>query len=327
MRRRELILTSVGAIGAWPATLWAQQPAALPLVAAMFINPNKAEAATSLLLRERLQALGHTDGTTIRYLLKISLDTDDLAKAATDLVAQTPRVIFANGDQVARAAAAATTKIPIVAQTDDHIAAGLSDSLAHPTRNVTGVSRMEAELDVKRLELLHRLSPTARRILVLRDPETGDAPRLKMLEQGAAQLGLQLDIRDIAKIADLAGAIAMASADGAEAVLVSGSPLLSTLSAISQIKVAAVMYRVPFMVQNYRAVRAGTALIAYGLDESLAVTRMAHMISRILHGANPADLPIERATTFVLAINLNTARELGIQIPPSFLSLVNEVIE
>ena len=327
MRRRELIVASGGAAGAWPTTLWAQRLAELPLVAAMFIDPNTTESATSLLLRERLRALGHTDGMTIRYFPKVSLDTDDLSKVARDLTALSPRVIYANGDQVARAVAASTATIPIVAQTDDHVAAGLSDSLARPSRNVTGISRMEAELDVKRLELLHRLSPTAGRILVLRDPETAGAPRVSMLEQGAGQLGLQLDIRDIVTIGDLAGAVAAARAGGAEAMLVSGSPLLSTRSAILQIKAAAVMYHLPFIVPSYRSVRAGAALIAYGVDESLVIARMAQMISRILQGAKPADLPIERATNFVLVVNLKMAGELGIEIPPSFLSLVDEVIE
>ncbi len=327
MRRRTFVVTAGAAAGAWPFVTWAQRPAQLPLVAAMAISPNQTEGATTLALRENLQALGYVDGATMRFTLTLSRDADDLSKTATDLVALSPRVIFANGDHVARAVAAATTTIPIVAQTDDHVAAGLSDSYARPSRNVTGVSRLEGELDVKRLEILHELLPAARRILVLRDPETGHATRMAALARAATQLGLQLDVRDIVAIANIQDAISANKAAGAEAILMSGSPLLAAPSAVIQIASVAVMDRLPFMVPYHRMVVKNGALISYGANSQALEARLAQLIDRILRGAKPADLPIERATHFILAVNLKTAKALGLTIPPSILARADEVIE
>src|ERR1051326_3108676 len=167
MQRRELITGSLALIARVSMAEAANPP--LPLVAVLLVNVRAPSSGVWRRLVDDLQAIGYAEDLTVRYAVRASKDPADLAGFATELVKLGPQVIYANGDEAARAAAAASTSTPIVARTDDHIASGLTDTLAHPSRNVTGVSRIEADLDTKRLELLHDLAP-ASGILALRDP-------------------------------------------------------------------------------------------------------------------------------------------------------------
>jgi putative ABC transport system substrate-binding protein len=274
---------------------------------------------------KNLQALGYVEGSTVRYAVRASEDPAGLASFATELIRLAPQVIYANGDQAARAAAAASTSIPIVAMTDDHIASGLTDNFPHPSGNVTGVSRLEADLDTKRLQLLYELAPAAG-ILALRDPQTTWPSRTTKLEQAASRLGVQLQIRDIREATDVAIAIAGGQAAGAMAVLVLGSPLLSTPKVDDQILHAATAHGLPTMVQVPNLVGRGH-LAGYGVNQDAAYIRVTHMIDRILKGAGPAAIPVEQPTKFDFAINLKTAKALGVTVPPSLLARADEVIE
>ena len=215
MRRRELIASALALI-ARGSTAQAADP---PLVAALLVNIHPEDSGTWRRLVKNLQALGYIEGSSVRYAVRASEVPASLAGFAAELIQLDPQVIYANGDQAARAAAAASTSIPIVAMTDDHIASGLTDNFAHPSRNVTGVSRLEADLDTKRLQLLHELVPTAG-ILALRDPQTVWPSRTAQLEQSASRLGVKLQIQDIREAGDVADAVAGGQAAGAKAVLV-----------------------------------------------------------------------------------------------------------
>jgi putative ABC transport system substrate-binding protein len=218
------------------------------------------------------------------------------------------------------------SKVPIVAMTDDHVGAGLTDSLSHPSRNVTGVSRLESELDTKRLGLLHELVPAVTLVLVLRDPQTTWPSRAASLEEAAAHSGIRLFVRDIRAGSDVDGAIAAGEAAGAGAVLVLGSPLLTSSDVESRIRRAAMARHLPTMVQIPRQVTYGN-LAGYGIDEEATIVRLAQMLDRVLKGTPPVNIPIEQPTKFALSINLQVAREIGLTVPQSLSQRADEVIE
>src|SRR5712691_1157925 len=158
--RRALIAGGLGLLSARAAT----QPADLPLVGALFISSPDLSYVWKHLVAD-MRTLGYTEGATVRYAARFTQDPRRLPALATEIAALSPHLVYANGDEPARVAAAQWPTVPIVAFTDDHVGAGLTNSLAHPSRNITGVSRLEAELDTKRLELLHELAPSAHRLL------------------------------------------------------------------------------------------------------------------------------------------------------------------
>ncbi len=321
MRRRELIASAL-ALMARGSTARAADP---PLVAVLLVNIRPDASGSWRRVVKNLQTLGYIEGSTIRYAVRASQDPADLASFATELIRLAPQVIYAQGDQAARAAAAASTSIPIVAMTDDHIASGLTDNFAHPSRNVTGVSRLEADLDTKRLELLHELVPAAG-ILALRDPQTAWPSRTTQLEQSALRLSVKLQIQDIREAGDVADAIARGQAAGAEAVLVLGSPLLSSINVDDQIIHAATARGLATMVQIPNMVGRGH-LAGYGVNQEAALMRVSYMIERILKGAAPGAIPVEQPTKFGFVVNLKTAKALGLTIPAAIFSRADEVLE
>ena len=170
-----------------------------PLVGALFLSDLKRSYNWKHLVTD-LQALGYVDGANIRYAPRSSYDATELPKLAAQIAELSPAVVYANGDEPARVAARQWSTTPIVAMTDDHIGAGLTDSYAHPSRNITGISRLEVELDTKRLEVLHELVPSARVILVLRDPQTAWPERNAELDRAAARWELSFSSATLARM-------------------------------------------------------------------------------------------------------------------------------
>ena len=318
--RRELIAGAFGLLSAQEAA----EADDLPIVGWLFISRPGLSYTWKRIVAD-LQTLGYVDGATVRYVPRFTLDPAQLPLLASEIAALSPRAVYANGDEAARVAAAQWPKVPIVAMTDDHVGAGLTDSLSHPSRNVTGVSRLESELDTKRLELLHELVPAANLILVLRDPQTSWPTRAAALEEGAARVGVKLVIHDVRGSNDV-NAIAAGEAAGAGAILVLGSPLLSSSAVEPPIRRAAIPRWLPTMVQIPRQVAYGN-LAGYGIDEEAAIMRLAQMIDRVLKGTPPQNIPIEQPTKFTFTINLQVARELGLAVPQSLLDRADEVIE
>jgi putative ABC transport system substrate-binding protein len=322
MTRRGMIAASLGLLAA-RASAQSNNP---PLVGALFLSDLE-RSYNWKRLKIDMQALGYIDGANIRYAGRSSYDAAELSNLAADIAELSPAVVYANGDEPARAAARQWTTTPIIAMTDDHIGAGLTDSYAHPSRNITGISRLEADLDTKRLEILHELVPSARVILVLRDPQTTWPTRGAELSRAPDHMGIELFIRDIREDADIDAAVGAGRAAGVTAVLVLGSPLLSSPRFEDHIRQAAIGGRLPTMVQISNLAPKLGNLASYGADQDALLLRIAQMIDRILKGARPDNIPIEQPTRFQLVVNLKTANAIGLEVPPAILARADEVIE
>ena len=296
----------------------------LPIVGSLFIGGPGSYTWKRLVAD--MSTLGYADGVTVRYAPRFTPDPAQLPSLASEIAALSPRAVYANGDEPARVAAAQWASVPIVALTDDHVGAGLTNSMSHPSRNVTGVSRLESELDTKRLGLLHELVPAAKVVLVLRDPQTTWPARTAALKEASERLGLNLFTRDIGGGADVDPAVAAGEVAGARAMLVLGSPLLTSSDVESLIRRAAMAHHLPTMVQIPRQVAWGN-LAGYGIDEEATFVRLAQMLDRVLKGTPPTNIPIEQPTKFQLSINLRVAHEIGLTVPDSLLSQADEVVE
>jgi len=239
-----------------------------------------------------------------------------------DLVDRNVNVIFAGSHAAAKAAQIATATIPIVALADDMEEAGLVANIARPERNITGVSMFGSELDEKRLELLIEMVPTARRMAVLAESKT--RPSVAQVAAHANKLGIELVLIEAPSLDKLDGALDAVAMARVDAVNVLASTILyNGRRAIFERMAAS---RLPAIYQWPENAGEG-ALIGYGPNQALISRLVAELIDRVLKGVSPAELPVLRPTKFELAINLKTAKTLGITIPPSLLARADEVIE
>jgi putative tryptophan/tyrosine transport system substrate-binding protein len=274
-----------------------------------------------------LRKLGWVEGTTIVIERKDpDYRLDRLPALAADLVRSKPNLIVAFSPPPARAAKEATSDIPIVMLfVADPVGAGLASSLAHPGGNLTGVATgVPGEFNGKILGILREALPQAKRLAVFINP-SNEIHRLVLPEipPAAAKLGFQLDLFEVREAGELPGAIAAAKARGAEALYIFSDAIFSfppnrVPDLAAQAGLPSISFVGPFVQ--------GGGLISYGPD-LLALARLgAHYVDRILKGAKPAELPIEQPTKYLLAINLKTAKSLGIEIPASLLARADEVI-
>jgi ABC-type uncharacterized transport system substrate-binding protein len=241
---------------------------------------------------------------------------------AAQLVQQEVGVIATSGDLATRVAQQATTTIPFVAFTDDLVGAGLVASHARPGGNITGISILSAELNVKRLEILKEVSPGSSRLAVLWDPAAGTT-QLKAMEAASRALGVQLLPLEVRGPDDLDSAFKIAHKERAGAVNVLTSPLLASYS--QRIVALAAKNRLPAIYQWREHAEAG-GLMSYGpiLLETWRQTGL--LVGKVLRGAKPADLPVEQPRKFEMVINLRTAKALGLTIPPSVLGRADQII-
>ncbi len=250
-----------------------------------------------------------------------------LPALAAELVAWKPDVIVASTTPGVLAAKAATTRIPIVmAAQGDPLGMGIVKSLARPEANVTGVSNATVELVGKRLQFLKDLLPRARRFAVLINPNDENASRqMANATTTAMALGVELvPVVEIQSAGDLDGAFARIAASGADAALRMVDPLTAMIRpAIQQ---TAARHRVPVMYAFREDVLQG-GLIGYGASQAELYRQAARLVHRLLQGATPADLPVEMPTVYELAINLRTAKALGIAVPQTLLAGATDVIE
>jgi putative tryptophan/tyrosine transport system substrate-binding protein len=327
MKRREFIMLLGGAAAVWPVAARAQQ-AAVPVIG--YLSPGTPEAAAYLVaaFRKGLSEGGYVEGrnVTIEYRWAYN-DYARLPELAADLVSNRVAVIATGGgSRTALAAKAATATIPIVFTTgSDPVQDGLVASLNQPGGNVTGVNAMQVEAQEKRVGLLHELLPATRRLAVLVNPGNQMTDSLVTnTRAAAASIGQQVEVIAVSKADDIDTAFAGLAQQQVGALLVSPDTLLDNRRV--QLVMLAVRHAVPAIYPFRESVQAG-GLMSYG-PSFVEIARLAGMYTaRVLKGEKPVNLPVLRATKFEFVVNLQTAKLIGLTIPPTLLARADEVIE
>jgi putative tryptophan/tyrosine transport system substrate-binding protein len=326
LKRREFI-TLLGGAAAWPLAAHAQQ-AAMPVVG--FLRSTSANASIDLVaaLRRGLAEAGYIEGQNIAIEYRWAEGHNDrLPALAADLVRRQCALIVAGGDAAAHVAKTATTTIPIVFATgEDPVKVGLVSRLNRPGGNITGISFYNsADLESKQLEFLREVVPKAAMIGVLVNPTVAAAQSQESEAQIAARaLGLRLFVVNAGSERDFDTAFASLAQQRVEALLIVGNALF-TGQRYRLVAVAA-RYVLPTIYPLREFVTAG-GLMSYGGSLTDAYRQVGVYAGRILKGEKPADLPVTLPTKFELVINLQTAKGLGIEIPPMLLARADEVIE
>jgi putative tryptophan/tyrosine transport system substrate-binding protein len=286
-----------------------------------------AAVALQHVFRQALRELGWVEGHNLTFESRWSEgDRDQLRDLAAALVRLKVDVIAANGGDATRAAQQATQTIPIVMLgTADPVGSGFVASLARPGGNITGVSSLQADLTVKRLELLKEAVPGLSRVVVLRDTSSGVINRAMVSEQERAEraLGVQLHLLEVTDPSTPEPAFAAITQARAEALMVLPSQALGAYA--TRIVDLVARSRLPAIYPARAYVEAG-GLMSYARDRGEELRRSAAYVDKILKGAKPTDLPVEQPMKFELVINLKTAQGLGLTIPPSVLFQATEVI-
>ena len=327
MRRREVI-TLLGATAAWPLAARAQQPA-LPVVA--FINAGSADANPRNVAAFR-KGLGETgyverENVTLEYHW-LEGQYDRLPVLMADLVRRQVAVIATPASTpAALAAKAATATIPIVFGVgEDPVQLGLVASLARPGGNATGINVLTQEVTAKRLRLLHDLVPKAVRIAVLVNPASASIAEstIRDTQEAAPTIGLQIQIFNATTIDEIDAALTALARERLDALVVVPDAFFASRAV--QFATLTTRDRIPaaYTIRDY--VAAG-GLMSYGTDLEDMFHQVGVYTGTILKGAKPADLPVAQSTKFEFAINLQTARALGIAVPPGVLSIADQVIE
>jgi putative tryptophan/tyrosine transport system substrate-binding protein len=244
-----------------------------------------------------------------------------------DLVRRRVAVIAAGGDAAALAAKAATATIPIVfAIGQDPARLGLVANLARPGGNATGANSFSREVTAKRLRLLHELVPKAVRIAVLVNPANASITEntVRDVQEAGPTVGLQIQIFNAATIGEIDAAFAILARERPDALFVAADAIFTSRRV--QFATLTARERIPAAYSNREPVEVG-GLMSYGTDLADGLHQAGVYTGSILKGAKPADLPVLQSTKFEFAINLQTARALGIEVPPSLLAIADEVIE
>ena len=324
MRRREFI-AALGGAAAWPLVARAQK-AAMPVIG--FLDAGSAAARTQQVaaFRKGLAEAGYQEGQNVALEFRWAEgEYGRFGELAADLIRRRVSVIVTPGSGTAALAAkAATSTIPIVfGAAGDPAQEGLVASLSRPGGNATGVNFFTVEVVAKRMELLRELVPTAKRIVVLVNPADPEGYQTLRDLQFAAG-GEQILHREVATGQEIDTAFADMAREKADALFVGPGTFFNTRRV--QLAVLAARYALP-ATYPVRAYPEAGGLMSYGADVLDAFRQVGVYAGRVLKGAKPADLPVLQLTKFDLVINLNTARALGLTIPPHLLARADEVIE
>jgi putative ABC transport system substrate-binding protein len=305
----------------------AQQPAKVPHIGYLVFNPLTSQVARVEALRQGLRELGYVEGRNIVIDWR-SADgkLERLSALAAELVRRKVDIIVTTGPTLTRAVKEATSTISIVMTNDpDPVANGFVVSLARPGGNITGLSNFAPELSGKRLEILREVVPKLSRVAVLGSPTMPGYAQLKgEIELAAKAFGVKLQYLDILGTKDVETAFRAGSKGRASAVLTLSGGILFTLRA--QIMELAVKNRLPVIYHDGRFVEAG-GLMFYGVSLLDLDKRAATYVDKILKGNKPADLPVEQPKKFDFIVNLKSAKQIGLTIPPNVLVRADKVIK
>ena len=316
-------------LSALPFPAPAQQSKNVPRIGYLSAQDPALESARAEAIQQALRERGYIDGQNIATEYRYAEGKiDRLAELAGELVRlKVDMIVVAGGDALIRAAKNATKTIPIVLTGSgaDPVEAGFVESLARPGSNITGITSLSRELGGKRLELLKDPVPKLTRVAVLNDPAaTGSALELKEdLPAAARALRLTLQPQEVRTKGDFDGVFAAMGKQRPDGLYVLGGTLMGTNR--KRIVGFALKSRLPSMYQSRQAIDAG-GLMSYGADETESYRRVANYVDRILKGAKPADLPVEQPMKFDFIVNLQTAKKIGLTIPPELLARATKII-
>jgi putative ABC transport system substrate-binding protein len=329
MKRREFITLLGGAAVGWPLAARAQQGERMRRIGVLMAlaadDPEGQARLTAFV--QGLQELGWTDGRNVRIDYRWPAgDAERTRRYATELAALAPDVILAGAGAVVPSLLQATRTVPIVfTQTPDPVGAGFVNSLARPGGNVTGFTIFEYGISAKWLELLKEIAPRVTRAAVIRDAAIASGTgQWGALQSVAPSFGVELSPVNMSDAGEIERAVAAFARSPNGGMILTAS----TLAVIHRelIITLAARYRLP-AVYSFRYFVTGGGLISYGPDSIDPHRRAAGYVDRILKGEKPADLPVQAPTKYELAINLKTAKTLGLDVPTSLIARADEVIE
>jgi putative ABC transport system substrate-binding protein len=320
MRRRAFIAALGCAAAAWPLAARAQQTK-IPRVGVIWIGSPERESVVLGSLRKALADQGYIFGRDLVFDERYAEGKEErIPTLIAELLAVGIDVLVTPGTSATVAAHQATTTVPIVS-VGPIVDEGLAASLARPGGNVTGIDNQANDYRVKWLELLGAMAPKLRLVAVLSEPD--ETPAVIRLKEAAPRFGLTLTFLS-ARPQDLESSLAAVAASSFDGLIVNDNP--SLLPQVPRIVALVAESRTPTLYGFSVAARQG-GLIGYSANFFEIGRRLAYYVDRILKGVKPGDIPIEQPTAFVLAINLQTAKALGLDIPPTLLASADEVIE
>jgi len=327
-KRREFISLLGGAAAAWPLAARAQQGERIRrigVLVAVADDPEGQARVTAFV--QALQELGWTVGRNVRIDIRWAAgDAERYRRYAAELVALAPDAILAGGGAVVPSLLQATRTVPIVfTQTPDPVGAGFVNSLARPGGNVTGFTVFEYGISAKWLELLKEIAPRVTRAAVIRDAAIASGTgQWGALQSVAPSFGVELSPVNMLDAGEIERAVAAFARSPNGGLILTGSALAIVHRDL--IVTLAARHKLPAVYYDRHFVTAG-GLISYGPNSIDPHRRAAGYVDRILKGEKPADLPVQAPTKYELAINLKTARTLGLTVPATLLARADEVIE
>jgi putative ABC transport system substrate-binding protein len=330
VRRREFITLVGGAAAAWPLVAHAQQPERMRrigvLMSAVESDSKQLEYITAF--AQGLAELGWIVGRNLQIEYRWGAgDLDRFRSYAAELIALSPDVVLATAGSIVGAFQQTSRTVPIVfVTTIDPVGGGWVESLSRPGTNATGFAAGEFSMRSKWLELLKEIAPDVKRVVVIRDPSVpAGSGGLAAIQTVAPSLGVELTPVGVRDAGDIERAIT-AFARGSNGGLILVGPSSSVQRYRDLIITLAARHKLPAIYPARYYVAAG-GLISYGSDPVDQYRRAAGYVDRILKGDKPADMPVQAPTKYELAINLKTAKALGLTVPPTLLARADEVIE